>query len=309
MRVAMAKKQATKSSGPKKKKARPQPGKARRSSGGGIGDQRISGGGIGDQRLRAHSSAAVSGRRQSGASVMFEEEGMVSMSSHESHSRPGGARASATSSHNGGAAIQRGWCVQADPGAIAQSHSPKLGAMSRSRMSQAESTTPSEVPSHKPWAGKGGKFKIVSQTEVVAKSWDKKLKTKAKGGFKGRKNEEDGKEAVIPSLFARDGTSALKRAVSYRKQQGRPSSDDGQMGSLAWFGARNVDAGQAPPGLSPDLVEKFVQYRRSLGQEHRQQSSGLFIRVDSKIRTFIDIISLTAVMYCTFMVPFDMVFT
>ena len=299
MRVAMAKKQATKSSGPKKKKPRPQPSKARRSSGGGIGDQ----------RLRAHSSVAFSGRRQSGASVMFEEEAMVSMSSYESHSRPGGARASTPSSHNGGAAIQRGWGVQVDPGAIAQSHSPKLGAMSRSRMSQAESTTPSEVPSHKPWAGKVGKFKIVSQTEVVAKRWEKKMKVEAKGGVKGRKNEEDGTKAVIPSLFARDGTSALKRAVSYRQQQRRRSSNDGQLGSLAWFGARNVDAGQAPPGLSPDLVEKFVQYRRSEGQQHRQQSSGLFIRVDSNIRTFIDIISLTAVMYCTFMVPFDMVFT
>jgi hypothetical protein len=301
MRVAMAKKQTAKSSGPKKKKARPQQSKARRSSVGGYGDKL-------DNRLRgAHGSVGYSGRRQSGASVMFDDEGMVSISSRESHGRPGGARPSSTSSHNGGAAIQRGWGASADSGAIPHLQSPKIGAMSRSRMSQAESTTPSEVPSHKPWEGHGGKYKIVSLTSVVANSWDKKVK--AKGSSKGQKDGKNGSDSVIPSLFARDGTSALKRAVSYRQQQRRRSSKDDQDVSLAWFGARNVDAGQAPPGLSPDLVEKFVQYRRSEGQQHRQQSSGLFIRVDSKIRTFVDILSLTAVMYCTFMVPFDMVFT
>eukprot|EP00919_Chromeraceae_sp_WS-2016_P011419 GHVR01026660.1.p1 GENE.GHVR01026660.1~~GHVR01026660.1.p1 ORF type:complete len:216 (-),score=22.79 GHVR01026660.1:507-1154(-) len=188
MRVAMAKKQATKSSGPKKKKPRPQSSKARRSSGGGIGDQ----------RLRAHSSVAFSGRRQSGASVMFEEEAMVLMSSYESHSRPGGARASTPSSHNGGAAIQRGWGMQVDPGAIAQSHSSKLGAMSRSRMSQAESTTPSEVPSHKPWAGKVGKFKIVSQTEVVAKSWEKKNEDGGKRWCQGEEERRGRHEGSHP---------------------------------------------------------------------------------------------------------------
>lgn len=294
MRVAVAK-QAAKSSGPKKKKARPaaQQARARRSS--------ISG--VGEQIARSRGTAtAHSARRQSGVSVAFEDDCVISASSLESHKL--GQRASATflSHHGGEAAIHRGWT--GDPSATPTS--PKIGALSRSRMSQAESVAPSEILSQKPWT-KGEQYKIVSMTERVAKSWDEKIK----GRGERSKLDKKGKDltGVVHTLFARDGTSALKRAVSYREKQRSQESKDPHENSLAWFGARDVDAQQAPPELSPDLVEKFVQYRKSEGQQHRQQSSGFFIRVDSKIRTSIDILSLTAVMYCTFMVPFDMVFT
>lgn len=168
----------------------------------------------------------------------------------------------------------------------------------------------------KPLWTKGKPYSIVSKVEIVAKSWDKR-------GPSGHKKRHRGKDAHAkkepPKGFAIGGQSALKRAVSMREKLSNPEQhqvhNHSEGGSMSLFNAaksinqKDDQEEEVVHGLSPELVEKYKQFKRLQSQNHRESDHGFFLKHDSTTRTCVDIMSLTAVMYCTFMVPFDMVFT